>query len=238
MGRSNRFADMNEVYMHMKIALKEQPTIRLLHMEKKFGGLTVPKKGRARIQHGVLTNQLADMDCPNVRHHQLRQRYAGEEDKLITETLQHMEKQFTILGDQIKALTTQFSNMGGHNGDGSGDPYAEHGTHDRQHHAQAHANQWENKFKLNISKFQGDLQTKEFLDWVLAVEKIFEFNRLPDERQVSLVVHTFRERVAAWWQQLKQNWVRQGKLKINNWEKLLKKMRVAFLPRKYTMGRQ
>jgi hypothetical protein len=45
----------------------------LRHMEKKFGGLTVPKKGRARIQHGVLTNQLADMDCLNVRHHQLRQ---------------------------------------------------------------------------------------------------------------------------------------------------------------------
>ena len=32
--------------------------------------------------------------------------------------------------------------------------------------------------------------------------------------------------------------MRQGKLKINNWEKLLQKMQVAFLPHKYTLGRQ
>jgi hypothetical protein len=86
-------------------------------MEEKFGGLIVPKNGRACTQHGVLTNQLADMDGPNVRRRQPRPRYAGAEDKLIVETRQHMEEQFTVLGDQIRVLTTQFSNMGGHNGD-------------------------------------------------------------------------------------------------------------------------
>jgi hypothetical protein len=39
-----------------------------------------------------------------------------------------------------------------------------------------------------------------------------------------------------WWQQLKQNRLQHDKLKINSWEKLLKKMRVTFLPHKYTMG--
>jgi hypothetical protein len=133
-----------------------------------------------------------------------------------------MEEQFTVLGDQIKALATKFSNMGGHNGDGSGGPFAERRTHGHQHRAQAHANQWENRFKLNILEFHGDLQSEEFLDCVLAVEEVFEFNGVPDERRVSLMVHTFQGRVAAWWQQLKQNWVRQGKLKINSWEKILK----------------
>ena len=66
-------------------------------------------------------------------------------------------------GDQIKALTTQVSNMGGHNGNGSGDRSAERGTHRRQHRVQAHANQWENRFKLNIPEFQGWLQPEEFL---------------------------------------------------------------------------
>jgi hypothetical protein len=73
---------------------------------------------------------------------------------------------------------------------------------------------------------------------MLVVEEVFEFNEVPDERRVSLVVHTFWERVAAWWQQLKQSKVQQGQLKINSWEKLLKNMRVAFLPYKYTMGQQ
>jgi hypothetical protein len=119
-----------------------------------------------------------------------------------------MEEQFMVLGDQIRAHTTHFSNVGGHNGDGFGNPSAERGTHGRQHHAQAHANQWGNGFKLNIPKFQGDLQPEEFLDWVLAVEEVFELNGVPDERQVSLVVHTFWGRVVAWWQQLKQSRVR------------------------------
>jgi hypothetical protein len=73
-----------------------------------------------------------------------------------------MEEQFMVLGDQIKAFTTQLSNMGGHNGNGSRDPFIEHGTH-RQYRVQAHANQWKNGFKLNIPEFQGWLQTVEFL---------------------------------------------------------------------------
>jgi CRISPR/Cas system CSM-associated protein Csm2 small subunit len=108
----------------------------------------------------------------------------------------------------------------------------------RQHLTQAHANQRVSRFELKISKLRGDPQPEEYLDWVLAVEEVFEFNGVPNEQRVSLVIHTFRRRVAAWWQQLKQNWVRQGKSKINSWEKLLKKMRVAFLSYKYTMGRQ
>jgi hypothetical protein len=164
MGMSDRLADMNEVYVHTKTACKEQPAIRLWHMKEKFGGLTVPKKGCARTQHEALTNQLADMDGPNVRRHQPRPRYAGAEDKLIAETWQHMEEQFTVLGDEIRALTTQFSNTSVHNRDGYGDPYAERGTHGLQQYVQAHANQWGNKFKLNIRNSKGIYNPKNF--WI------------------------------------------------------------------------
>jgi hypothetical protein len=127
MGRGNCLANINKVYIHTKTARKEQLAIRLL-MEEKLGGLTVPKKGRARTQHGVPTNQLVDMDGPNVRHRQPRPCYVGAEDKLITETRRHTEEQFTVLGDQIRAITTQFSNMGGYNGNGSRNPFTEHRT--------------------------------------------------------------------------------------------------------------
>jgi hypothetical protein len=163
MERGNCLADMNEVYVQTKTTRKEQPVICLWHMEERFGGLTMPKKGRARTQHGVLTNHLVDMDGPNIHHRQPRPWYTEAVDKFIAEYQRQMEEQFTILGDQIKALTTQLSNMGGHNGNGSRDPSAERGTHKHQHRAQAHANQWENGFKLNIPEFQGWLQPKEFL---------------------------------------------------------------------------
>ena len=86
------------------------------------------------------------------------------------------------------------------------------------------------KFELNIPEFHRKSQPEEFLNWVLAIEEVFEFNGVPDERRVSLVVHTFQGKVDAWWQQLKQNRVRKGKLKINSWEHLLKKMQATFLP--------
>jgi hypothetical protein len=92
------------------------------------------------------------------------------------------------------------------------------------------------RFELNILKFDGDLEPKEFLDWVLVVEEVIEFNGVLDEKRVSLVVRTFRGRGGAWCQQLKKTRMWQGKLKINSGEKLLKHMRVAFLPHSYTMG--
>jgi hypothetical protein len=173
MGRSDCLADMNEVYVHTNTTRKEQSMICLRHMEERFGSLTVPKKGYECTQHGVPNDHLADMDGPNIRHHQPIPWYMGAGDKFIAEYRRHMEEQFTVLGDQIKALTTQLSNMGGHNGNRSGDLFAKHGMHRHQHYAQAHANQWENGFKLNILEFQGWLQLEE----VLVIEKIEKINK-------------------------------------------------------------
>jgi hypothetical protein len=131
-------------------------------MEEKFGGLSMWKKGRVPTQHGVPTDHLADMDGPNIRPRQPRPWYTGADDKLIAAYRRHM-KQLTVLGDQIKALVTQISNICGHNENGSRNPFAERGTHRRQHHAQAHAHRWVSRFKLDILEFQGCFQPKEFL---------------------------------------------------------------------------
>jgi hypothetical protein len=180
MGRSDRLADMNEVYVHTKIARNKQPAIRLRHMEEKFGGLTVRKKGRVRTQHGVPTDYLADMDGPNICHRQPRPWYTGVEDKLIAAYRRHME-QLTVLRDQIKALATQISNMCGHNKNGSRNPFAERETHEHQHHAQAHAHRRVSRFKLNIPEFQGCFQPKEFL----VTEKIEKINKKKVPREAA-----------------------------------------------------
>jgi hypothetical protein len=76
---------MNEVYVHTKTTGKEQPAICLRHMEERFGGLTVPKKGCAHTQHGIPINHLADMDGSNIRRRQPRPWYwyTRAEDKFI-----------------------------------------------------------------------------------------------------------------------------------------------------------
>jgi hypothetical protein len=43
------------------------------------------------------------------------------------------------------------------------------------------------KFKLNIPKFQGDLQRKELMDRVAAIGEVLDFKEVPEDRWVSLV---------------------------------------------------
>jgi hypothetical protein len=43
------------------------------------------------------------------------------------------------------------------------------------------------KFKLNIPKFQGDLQPKELMDRVAAIGEVLDFKEVPEDRRVSLV---------------------------------------------------
>jgi hypothetical protein len=173
MGRNDCLANMNKVYVHMKTTRKDQPVIRLRYMEEKFGGQTMRKKGRASTQHGVPTNQLADMDGPNVCLHQPRPWYIGAEDKFIAEYRQHVEEQFMVLGDQIKALTTQISNLCGNNEIGCRNPFIECRMQGHQHLMQAHANRRVSRFKLNTLEFQGCLQFKEFIE----TEKLEKFNK-------------------------------------------------------------
>jgi hypothetical protein len=81
-------------------------------------------------------------------------------------------EQLTVLGDQIKALAIQISNMCGHNRSGSRNPFAERGTHGRQHYAQAHTHRRVSRFKLDIPEFQSCLQPKEFPVTKKKIEKI------------------------------------------------------------------
>ena len=159
MERSNRFADMKEVYVHTEIARKEQPTIRLWHMG---GG-------------------------PNGCRRKPLSQFAVAEGKFITETEQHMEEQFVALEDQRETSPTQISNLCRHKGNGSKNPFVERRTHGRQHHAQAHAIRWVDGFKPNIPEFQGNLQPDEFMDQVAAVGEVLNFKEVPEDRRVSLV---------------------------------------------------
>jgi hypothetical protein len=43
------------------------------------------------------------------------------------------------------------------------------------------------RFKLDIPKFQGDLQPKEFMDQVAAVGEVLDFKEVPEDQWVSLV---------------------------------------------------
>jgi hypothetical protein len=145
------------------------------------------------------------------------------EGKSKAEIRQYKEDQFRALEDRREALPAQISNLYHHKGNGSKNPFAKRQMHGCQHHAQAHAIRWVDRYKLKIPEFLGVLQLSEFWYWMLAIKEFFEFNGVPDERRVPLVALTFWGVVATWWQHLKQQRRWQSKRKIRSWEQLLKK---------------
>jgi hypothetical protein len=128
MGRSNRFADMSEVYAHTETTRKEQLAILLQNMNS----------------------------GPNGCRRQPRLQLAEAEGKFNVEPWQYKEDQFRALEDQLETSPTRISNSCGHKGSVFRNPCTEHRTQRHQHLTQAPTNQRVSRFELKIPKFQGD----------------------------------------------------------------------------------
>ncbi|XP_026420700.1 uncharacterized protein LOC113316766 [Papaver somniferum] len=92
---------------------------------------------------------------------------------------------------------------------------------------------WESGFKTEIPEFHGNSSAEELLDWIVTVEEILEFKRVPMDQCVPVLTMRFRGRAAAWWTQLKTTRARLGKPKIMSWDKLSSKLKKTFLPYNY-----
>ncbi|PWA82093.1 reverse transcriptase domain-containing protein [Artemisia annua] len=93
---------------------------------------------------------------------------------------------------------------------------------------------WESGLRVNIPDFDGDtLNPEGFIDWLAAVEEVFEFKDIPENKRVPLITTKLRGRASAWWQQLKLTRERVGKPKVTTWQKMKKCMRANFIPHNY-----
>ena len=89
---------------------------------------------------------------------------------------------------------------------------------------------WEMGFKVELPEFHGGVRGEELLNWLVAVQEILEFKRVPEQRKVALVATKFWGKAASWWLKLKTTQARTGKTNIDTWENLEKVMRKSFLP--------
>ncbi|GJW39249.1 putative reverse transcriptase domain-containing protein [Tanacetum coccineum] len=61
----------------------------------------------------------------------------------------------------------------------------------------------ENPMKVNIPDFDGNtLNPEGFIDWLVAIEEVFEFKEVAENKRVSLTATKLRGRASAWWKQL------------------------------------
>lgn len=85
------------------------------------------------------------------------------------------------------------------------------------------------KFHIKISKFIGTLQADKFIDQLNKVKRIFKYKEVPEQTQVKLITIKLKGQASTWWERLKKMQERQGKMKINDQDKMKKKMREQFL---------
>ncbi|GJW99944.1 hypothetical protein Tco_0183858 [Tanacetum coccineum] len=66
--------------------------------------------------------------------------------------------------------------------------------------------------RVNIHEFDGNtLNPEGFIDWLVAVEEVFEFKEVPENKRVLLIATKLHGRASTWWQQLKLTRERVGK---------------------------
>lgn len=120
--------------------------------------------------------------------------------------------------------------------DGEGNPFADERRHHRNRGGRHYRDRdredtsWERGFKVELPEFHGGVRGEELLDWLVAVQEMLEFKRVPEERKVALVATKFRGKAASWWLQLKSSRARAGKSPVNTFAKLEKLLRKSFLP--------
>ncbi|CAF1919447.1 unnamed protein product [Brassica oleracea var. botrytis] len=63
-----------------------------------------------------------------------------------------------------------------------------------------HHHRWDSGFIITIPEFHGVSSSAEaFLDWLVTVEEILDFKKVPEEHRVSLLATSFRGYAASWW---------------------------------------
>jgi hypothetical protein len=57
---------------------------------------------------------------------------------------------------------------------------------------------WEYQMKIDLPLFDGHLHIEDFIDWIMEVDRFFEYMSIPDERKVKLVAYKFKGGASAW----------------------------------------
>jgi hypothetical protein len=86
------------------------------------------------------------------------------------------------------------------------------------------------RMKIDLLSFDGHLHIEYFFDWIVEVERLFEYMSIPKERKVKLVAYKFKGGASAWWERLQLSQSREGKGPVISWLKMKRLLNARFLP--------
>jgi hypothetical protein len=89
------------------------------------------------------------------------------------------------------------------------------------------------RVKIDIPIYEGNLDTEEFLDWIQAMDKYFNYEDFEEDKMARHVVTRLKGHATLWWDELQVNRRSKGKQKIKSWDRMVSKIKVKFIPKDY-----
>ena len=87
--------------------------------------------------------------------------------------------------------------------------------------------------KMDIPVYEGNLDAKELLDWIRALDTYFDYEDVEEEKKVKHDVTRLKGHAALWWDELQADRRCKGKQKIKSWDRMIAKMKAKFIPWDY-----
>jgi hypothetical protein len=87
------------------------------------------------------------------------------------------------------------------------------------------------KEKMDVLMYEGNLDSEELLDWIRSLDKYFDYEHVEEERKMRHVVTRLKGHATLWWDEMQGEIRSKGKHKINNWDRMVAKLKVKFIPR-------
>ena len=79
-----------------------------------------------------------------------------------------------------------------------------------------------------IASFNGYFYKEDFLDWLLDLEDLFDFENIYYKRKVGLALYKIIEYALHWWKRVQFNRIRQRKDRIRSWPRMKKMLAIKF----------
>lgn len=135
-----------------------------------------------------------------------------------------MEGRFEALEETVQRLVQNLANVGLFNNDPP------------ERHPLVHQprTQEDKNLRIDVLDFDGLSHEPEYyLDWESRIDQYFEFKDTPPDQQYKLARVKMIKIAATWLEGLQRQRLREGRGRINTWEKLRKHMRRKYVPPTY-----
>ncbi|XP_059068990.1 uncharacterized protein LOC131859364 [Cryptomeria japonica] len=83
--------------------------------------------------------------------------------------------------------------------------------------------------KLDVPMYGGKMDNEDVLDWIDALDNYFDFKEVLEDQKMNLAKTKLKGSTLTWWNCTQSDKMRRGKLKINNWDKMVAKVKAQFL---------